>query len=40
MAKIKSIKFTEADKLRLFLNVNVAGVPQSEEHLKKVKERN
>ena len=38
-AELDANKFNEADKLRLFLNVNIAGVPQSEEHLAKIKAR-
>ena len=38
-AEIDASNFTEADKIRLFLNVNVAGVPQSEDHLLILKKR-
>ncbi len=38
-AELDAENFTEADKLRIFLQVNAAGVPQSEEHLTKIKTR-
>lgn len=38
-ADLDARHFTETDKLKLFLNVNIAGVPQSEEHLKKIKDK-
>jgi hypothetical protein len=38
-AEIDAKKFTEADKIKLFLFVNASGVPQSEDHLKKLKDR-
>lgn len=38
-AELDAREFTEADKLKLFLSVNVAGVPQSEEHLTKIKDK-
>lgn len=38
-ADIDAKKFTEADKIKLFLFVNASGVPQSEEHLTRLKNR-
>jgi len=38
-AELNGNKFTEADKLRLFLNANAAGVPQDELHLLKIRKR-
>lgn len=38
-AEIDASKMTEADKCRLFLNVNAAGVPQSEDHILKIKRK-
>ncbi len=38
-AELDAKNFTEADKLRLFLRVNAAGVPQDESHLSAIKQR-
>ena len=37
VAKIKSDQLTKVEKLELFLSVNAAGVPQTEEHLSHVR---
>jgi hypothetical protein len=37
-ADLSSERYTRADLLRIFLEVNVAGVPQTEEHLKHVRQ--
>lgn len=39
IAELDGNRLSEADKIRLFLQVNVAGVPQSEEHIASVKEK-
>jgi hypothetical protein len=39
IAELDGRKYTEADKLRIFLRVNAAGVPQSDEHLVKIQDR-
>jgi hypothetical protein len=39
VAELDANRFTEADKLRLFLQVNVAGVPQDESHLTEIRQK-
>lgn len=39
VAEIKGDNLTEADKLELFLSINTAGVPQTEEHLTSIRTR-
>jgi hypothetical protein len=38
-ADVPADKLTEADKLQMFLEVNAAGVPQTEEHITTIKAR-
>lgn len=39
VAKLDGSMMTEADKLRAFLSVNAAGVPQTEEHIAHIKQK-
>ncbi len=38
IARVDEDRYTRADLLRIFLEVNAGGVPQSDEHLNHVRE--